>query len=36
MFQKIGLMWGSLGKMDVALIVMSCVTAGALYAAFAL
>lgn len=34
MFQKMSLMWGGLGKMDVALVVLGCVTAGALYAAF--
>jgi hypothetical protein len=34
MFQKISLMWAGLSKMDILLITMSCVTAGALYAAF--
>jgi hypothetical protein len=34
MFQKIGLMWGGLSKMDIVLVVLSCVTIGAVYAAF--
>lgn len=34
MFQKMSLMWVGLGKMDVVLIMLSCVTIGALYAAF--
>ena len=36
MFRKIGLIWGGLGKMDVVLIALSFVTAGAVYAAFAM
>ena len=36
MFRKIGLMRAGLSKTDVALIALSCVTAGAVYAAFAL
>jgi hypothetical protein len=36
MFHKIGLIWGGLSKTDVALIALSCATAGAVYAAFAL
>jgi hypothetical protein len=34
MFQRISLLWVGLSKMDIALIGLSCVTAGALYAAF--
>ena len=34
MFQKISLMWVHLSKMDMALMVLSCLTIGALYAAF--
>lgn len=34
MFAKIALMWVGLSRMDVALVVLSCVTAAALYAAF--
>lgn len=34
MFRKIGLMWVGLSKMDIALLVLGCVTVGALYAAF--
>jgi hypothetical protein len=36
MFQKISLMWAGLSKMDILLISLSCVTAGAVYAAFAM
>jgi hypothetical protein len=36
MFQKISLIWAGLSKMDIALMALSCVTAGAVYAAFAL
>ena len=36
MFHKIGLIWAGLSKTDVALIALSCVTAGAVYAAFAM
>jgi hypothetical protein len=34
MFQRISLLWVGLSTMDIALIALSCVTAGALYAAF--
>jgi hypothetical protein len=34
MFRKISLIWAALSKMDVVLMVLSCVTAGAVYAAF--
>jgi hypothetical protein len=34
MFQKIGLMWVGLSRMDIVLMALSCVTVGALYAAF--
>jgi hypothetical protein len=34
MFQKISLMWVGLSKMDIALVVLGCVTIGALYAVF--
>lgn len=34
MFEKMSLMWVGLSKMDVVLMMLSCVTIGALYAAF--
>lgn len=34
MFQKMSLMWVGLSKTDVVLMMLSCVTIGALYAAF--
>jgi hypothetical protein len=34
MFEKMSLMWVDVGKMDIVLAVMSCVTIAALYAAF--
>ena len=36
MFEKLSQMWNGLGTMDIALAVMSFVTAGAIYAAFLL
>lgn len=36
MFQKMNLMWAGLSKMDVVLMVLSCVAIGALYASFLL
>ena len=36
MFRKISLIWAGLSKMDIALMALSCVTAGAVYAAFAM
>jgi hypothetical protein len=34
MFQKISLIWVGLSKMDILLMALSCVTIGAVYAAF--
>lgn len=36
MFERINLMWAGLGKMDIVLMVLSCVAIGAVYAAFLL
>jgi hypothetical protein len=36
MFQKISLIWAGLSKTDLALMALSFVTAGAVYAAFAM
>ncbi len=34
MFEKMGLIWVGLSRMDILLVALSCVTAVALYAAF--
>ena len=34
MLKKINLMWASQSRLDIALVVLSCVTIAALYAAF--